>query len=156
MTWSKKYSDAGILPTDSIEVAREKVKNSAIYREEIRPPKNDRIGFTKTQSNKGAANAEVSESDFANFSTLAKNYFVNGMAGINEVKKQIDQAFEDGKAENDIENEISSDTELPDEVKNYLVKYLKEVYGGGALQEEQLYYGESGESWWDKLKSFFN
>jgi hypothetical protein len=85
--------------------------------------------FTSTQSNKGATNAEVSSSDFSNFSDEAKNYFVNGMTQINDIKKTID-ANKDKASQ--MEEEISS-ADYPPEVKDYLVKYVKKVAGGSLL-----------------------
>lgn len=83
--------------------------------------------FTTSQFNKGAANAGVSLKDFENFSVDSANLFINNMSDIEDRKKSIDQAWSDGEDESNLEEEISS-SNLPLEVKDYLVKYLKQVY----------------------------
>lgn len=48
---ASKYFDAGVLPTDTIESATAKIKaNSAIYREQVRPPSSGGGGGGKTEA----------------------------------------------------------------------------------------------------------
>jgi siroheme synthase (precorrin-2 oxidase/ferrochelatase) len=91
MTWSKKYSDAGILPTDSIEVAREKVKNSAIYREEIRPPSRDG-GTTTTLTSEDRRiliGAGLTDADINNIKSDINEYGIDKvLEGLNDAQKK--------------------------------------------------------------------
>ena len=82
--------------------------------------------FTQTQLNKGAATAGVSMNDFGNSDDDSKNYFVNTTT-LNSYKKIVDDAFKNAEDPATLEAEISSG-DLPDEVKNFLVKYLWTVF----------------------------
>lgn len=82
------------------------------------------LSYTRDEINTGAARAGVSVDDFKQFSEDAANAFINNYPGITQKIKEIDQGLKDGTDPSEIEGVISS-LLVPDEIKNYLVKYLK-------------------------------
>ena len=85
--------------------------------------------FTRNEIQSGAANAEVDLETFKGFSPESVNIFVNANSQINDKKKEIDIALDPtgtkGKKKTPAEiKEGISQQKVPQEVKDYLNKYL--------------------------------
>jgi hypothetical protein len=81
--------------------------------------------FTKTQIAKGAATADMSITNFENLDEDTQNFFINEKAMIDDQKAVIDAAVTDSTADWDAMENLINDSDYPDVVKDYLIKYLK-------------------------------
>ena len=82
------------------------------------------LTFTRNEAQSGAANANVSLDDFKRFSEAAANLFVNANQQVKDKVNEIDKALEQRtRSVSQIQSDISG-LQAPDEVKNYLRKYL--------------------------------
>src|SRR3990167_1248645 len=145
--WDRTYG----LAKDELDTRRQEerdkiedaFKNRQLAISEDKSQKNNNDLFTTTQLNKGAANASVTLEDFNNFDYEAKNYFINNNDAINKVIKEIDASRGDKSINSsELEGEIA-DSDIPDEVKNYLTNYLHKNSQGNT---------EKTKSWWQFWK----
>ena len=84
--------------------------------------------FTRTQKNKGAATAGIPLADFESLDQDVQNIFINQESEIDQMKKAIRTARENNEDPAELEREISTNSSLPPEVKNTLVKYLWSIF----------------------------
>ena len=105
------------------------------------------VKFSNTQITKGAANAGISIANFKTLDTDTQNFFINRTNEINTKKKEIDNAKVQGEDPRELERDIS-ESNAPPEVKDLLVRYLKEIF-----KDKYAKFGQQNQSkpWWQRI-----
>lgn len=121
-----------LVPTITALETRRREEVLKLQREKFEKPKTIKpekeiSEFTRAQTQKGAAVANIPIRDFEELDADTKNFFINNSEQIKSKKKLIDEAKSENQDPTSIEKEISL-SDLPSAVKDTLVKHLWSVF----------------------------
>ena len=109
--------------TERLNMAQERL-NLAQERFQLQVDKvKSKDTFTETQSNKGAANANMPIEEFKRLDADTKNYFINNKTLINKAKKDIDEEISKKVNAQSLKDGISKQ-QIPQKVKDLLNSYI--------------------------------
>jgi hypothetical protein len=146
--------NAGVLPTDSITTASEKVAKaggSIAARQETRLGEDGGTVFTSTQENKGASRAGMTIGEFDQLSSDVKNFFVNAPTkSVSAVKESI-AGVKDGSLDVEKEKEEIDESNLIDAVKTYVKEQLDIAATAPTAVKKPGFFANT----WNAIKSAF-
>lgn len=119
LEWMIQYPNAP-WPSNSLNLSLEDA--AKIARQGAAVKAAEKSIFTQTQLNKGAASAGIPIEDFMKLDDDTKNLYISGI--VDDKKREIDNALKNYEDPSLLEKEIS-ESNLPDAVKDTLVRYLK-------------------------------